>query len=181
MADLSEYELYTNVKDRRGISLETVVPDDVWADPFPTGRLEMGQGIATPYIQPPEQGGEFSLSDRSFGNCVGVNPRLVVVMGTAILTSPYDFIIIDGLRSKAEQREYYRTGKSKTLNSRHLTGDAVDLAIWHNGQVMWVPEMYRVLAAHILEVAEMHGVALEWGGDFNGFFDGPHFQIPRSA
>lgn len=28
--------------------------------------------------------------------------------------------------------------------------------------------------------ADIERVPIEWGGDFPGFFDGPHFQLPWS-
>lgn len=36
-------------------------------------------------------------------------------------------VIAEGLRTKAEQREKVRQGFSKTMNSRHLSGLAVDI------------------------------------------------------
>jgi len=195
LSDLSRYAPYANVEDRRGVGvrpvvggLKTEVPMSVWADPFPTARMEMAYGASGPA---PVDGEDlfparykdhkfYNLSERSFHNLSGVDPRLVAVIGTAIIDSPFDFIVIDGLRTRDEQRRLLSEGKTKTLNSRHLTGHAVDLAIWHEGEVKWVPEMYRILARHVLGVAERHGVPLEWGGDFREFFDGPHFQLPWS-
>jgi len=40
----------------------------------------------------------------------------------------YDCSILEGIRSPERQRELVRTGKSKTLNSKHLKGWAVDVS-----------------------------------------------------
>ena len=123
----------------------------------------------------------FFFSARSYRNLAGVDPRLIAVFGAAIQYAPFDFMIIEGLRSKERQRKLVDAGKSTTMNSRHLTGHAVDVAIWHQGKVSWEKPKYRVLADHIKTTAEQHRVPLEWGGDWRSFFDGPHFQLPWEA
>jgi peptidoglycan L-alanyl-D-glutamate endopeptidase CwlK len=50
-------------------------------------------------------------------------------MEEAIKESPLDFSITEGLRTKERQKELFSAGKSQTMNSRHLTGKAVDIAV----------------------------------------------------
>ena len=70
-------------------------------------------------------------------------------------------------------------GKSKTLNSRHLTGHAVDLApMEDDGDISWHWPFYHKLATAVKASAVAAGVPLEWGGDWRTFKDGPHWQLP---
>lgn len=119
----------------------------------------------------------YKLSERSFGNLQGVNSKLSVLIGTAIQYSPYDFIVIEGLRDIERQKHLLKIGASTTLNSRHLTGHAVDLAIWHEGEVTWEFEKYQVLNEHIQKIAKQHGIDISWGGDWNHFLDGVHWEL----
>jgi len=68
------------------------------------------------------------------------------------------------------------TGKSTTMNSRHLTGHAVDLVPY---PVSWDWEHFYPIADAMKAAAEELGVDLEWGGDWKTFKDGPHFQLSR--
>ena len=68
------------------------------------------------------------LSDRSRARLKGVHPALVGVIEEAIGISPVDFMVTEGLRTAARQAALVKAGASRTLNSRHLTGHAVDVA-----------------------------------------------------
>ena len=109
----------------------------------------------------------------------GINPRLVGVVARAILITPVDFTVLEGLRTKERQQQLFESGASRTLNSRHLTGDAVDLAAWIDGEVRWDWPLYDRIAAAMKAAALDLGVDLEWGGDWVTFKDGPHFQLAR--
>jgi hypothetical protein len=65
------------------------------------------------------------------------------------------------------------------MNSRHITGHAVDLAPLVDGQVSWDWEYYRPLAKAVKQAAKDVGVQVDWGGDWSSFKDGVHWQIPR--
>ena len=64
----------------------------------------------------------FRFSKRSLTNLEGVHHDLVEVAHLALSISPIDFVIIDGVRTIEEQRILVAKGKSKTMDSRHLTG-----------------------------------------------------------
>jgi peptidoglycan L-alanyl-D-glutamate endopeptidase CwlK len=122
----------------------------------------------------------FSFGTRSKERLSGVHPDLVKVMEEAIKESPLDFSITEGLRTKERQQELFSAGKSQTMNSRHLTGKAVDIAVIKDGTVTWDFKYYQLVADHIKGVATKLGIPLVWGGDWVSFKDGPHFELNKS-
>ena len=127
-------------------------------------------------------------SQRSLGNLKGIHPDLRRVMDRALQESPVDFIVIEGLRTVERQKTLVAEGKSRTMNSRHLTGHAVDL--WpidpatgrgavSNDSVLW--PLYHQLAPAVKLAAQREGVQITWGGDWKSFRDGPHFELERNA
>ena len=121
-------------------------------------------------------------SARSLGNLAGIHPDLRRVMDRALQESPVDFIVIEGLRDRARQAELVKSGASRTMNSRHLTGHAVDLlpiGLDGKGAFDWV--LYRQLAPAVKGAAMAEDVPLDWGGDWKSFRDGPHFELNRAA
>jgi peptidoglycan L-alanyl-D-glutamate endopeptidase CwlK len=123
---------------------------------------------------------EYRFSTRSYRNLEGVRPELIAVASRALAISPIDFVVIEGLRTKERQRGLVNTGASQTLNSRHLTGHAIDLAAWVDGDIRWDWPLYAQIAEAMKKAALGLGVHLEWGGDWQRFKDGPHFQLPWS-
>jgi len=121
----------------------------------------------------------FILSQKSLRRLEGVNPALVQVVKRAIQITPIDFIVVEGLRTKERQAYLVEKGASKTMNSRHLTGDAVDLAPIVNNKVSWDWKDFYPLAEAVKEAAKQVKVEVEWGGDWTSFKDGPHWQLPR--
>ena len=67
------------------------------------------------------------------------------------------------------------------MNSRHLTGHAVDLAPVINGAVSWDWPLYHRLAKTVKASAAELGVPLTWGGDWRTFKDGPHWELPWAS
>lgn len=122
----------------------------------------------------------FILSQKSLRRLEGVNPALVQVVKRAIQITPIDFIVVEGLRTKERQAYLVEKGASKTMNSRHLTGDAVDLAPIVDNKVSWDWKHFYPLAEAVKEAAKQVKVEVEWGGDWTSFKDGPHWQLPRS-
>lgn len=120
----------------------------------------------------------YKLGKRSLKNLRGVHPDLVKVVKLAIKITKQDFTVLEGLRSSKRQAYLYKTGKSKTMNSRHLTGHAVDIAPWVDGKISWNWDHYWALEDAMKEAAQRLGVSIEWGGDWKSFKDGPHWQLP---
>lgn len=109
----------------------------------------------------------------------GVHPDLVKVVRRAAAISNIDFKVLEGVRSTARQRELVKKGASQTMNSRHLTGHAVDLGVVVGGTIRWDWPLYYKLADIVKQAAKDVGVPIEWGGDWRTFKDGPHWQLPR--
>jgi peptidoglycan L-alanyl-D-glutamate endopeptidase CwlK len=120
----------------------------------------------------------YKLSLRSKRNLVGVHPDLVMVVNRAITMTPVDFAVIEGLRNKTRQKQLVESGASGTLNSRHLTGHAVDLGAWVDGEIRWDWPLYHRIADAVKRAAAELSIPIEWGGDWKTFPDGPHFQLP---
>lgn len=123
----------------------------------------------------------YSLGARSRQRLSGVHPDLVKVVERAIEITEIDFTVLEGLRTKARQTELVRQGASKTMNSRHLTGHAVDLGAYVAGEVRWDWPLYHKIAKAVKQAAKDVGVPIEWGGDWRSFKDGPHWQLPWKA
>lgn len=133
---------------------------------------------------------------RSLQKLSGVNPDLVAVMKQAISISTQDFSIIEGIRSVERQRELVKAGKSQTMESRHITGDAIDLVSY---PVSWEFDAFYPIADAVIQAAKDCDVAVRWGGNwrvkdlrewegtaeelvaaYDGkFYDLPHFELPR--
>jgi len=122
------------------------------------------------------------FGSRSLKNMVGIHPDLRRVLDRALQDSPLDFSVIEGLRTLERQKQLVASGASQTLNSRHLTGHAVDLLpIGPNGKGAFDWPLYDQLGPAVKAAAEAEGVALVWGGDWKKFKDGPHFELDRTA
>lgn len=122
---------------------------------------------------------EFIFSPRSLAALAEVHPDLVRVMRRALQLTPVDFVVTEGQRSVERQQELYDAGATRTLNSRHLTGHAVDVAAWVAGTVRWDWPLYGRIAEAVKEAAEELEVPIVWGGDWKTFKDGPHFELDR--
>lgn len=120
----------------------------------------------------------YKLSQRSIERLKGVHPDLVSVVMLAIERTDVDFLVTEGLRTKERQRELVAAGASKTMNSRHITGHAVDLAAYVNG-IRWDWPLYEKIAKAMKQAAYELNIKIEWGGDWKSFKDGPHFQLPK--
>ncbi len=147
----------------------------------------------------------FKLSQRSIERLDGVDDRLVDVVCRAIEITTVDFGVTEGLRTVETQRQYVATGKSQTMDSKHLTGHAVDLVAFVNGQVAWELNLYDNIADAMKQAAIEKNVPIRWGAAWNipdirlwrgtmeeammyyiddrrrqnkrPFIDGPHFEI----
>jgi peptidoglycan L-alanyl-D-glutamate endopeptidase CwlK len=122
------------------------------------------------------------FGSRSLKNMVGIHPDLRRVLDRALQDSPLDFSVIEGLRTLERQKQLVASGASQTLNSRHLTGHAVDLLpIGPDGKGAFDWPLYNRLGPAVKAAAEAEGVALDWGGEWKKFKDGPHFELDRNV
>jgi peptidoglycan L-alanyl-D-glutamate endopeptidase CwlK len=109
----------------------------------------------------------YKLSKRSHDRLFGVDPRLVAVVNSAIGITKVDFGVTEGLRTRETQEMYVRTGKSQTMNSKHLVGEAVDLVAFVNGAVSWELNLYDDIADAMKIAAVEHDLPLRWGAAWN--------------
>ena len=150
-------------------------------------------------------GSSWKLSKRSLNNLAGVHPDLVKVVHETLKESTIDFVVIEGLRTVERQRELVNSGASQTMNSRHISGHAVDLAAWA-GEVRWDMGLYYQIAVAAQRAAKTLMVPIRWGGCWlrldtttktpeqlvaeyvasrraikrSAFIDAPHFELPAS-
>ena len=121
----------------------------------------------------------YKLGTRSLQNLSGVHPDLVAVVKLAIEITEQDFSVIEGIRNINRQRELVKAGKSTTMNSRHLTGHAVDMIPW---TVDWNDlERFEVMAEAMKSASDELDIPIVWGGDWKSFYDGPHFELDRKT
>ena len=147
------------------------------------------------------------LGTKSRQNLVGVHPDLVRVVLRAIEITTQDFAVIDGLRTIEEQAALVASGASKTMESRHLTGHAVDLVPVVNGKLRWEIIPCCAIAEAVRTAAKELDIAIRWGACWDArldlstsstedivagygerchqlgkrcFVDGPHFELPKA-
>jgi peptidoglycan L-alanyl-D-glutamate endopeptidase CwlK len=146
----------------------------------------------------------YKLGKRSKEKLEGVDERMISIVRYAINISKQDFSVICGLRTKKEQEALVAKGASKTMKSKHLEGNAVDLMAYIDGG-RWELKLYDEIADAMAEGARAINVPVKWGaawsvGDirsWNGtmeeamnayvdlrrsqgrrpFIDAPHFEL----
>jgi len=127
----------------------------------------------------------YNLSLRSRQRLSGVNPLLVEVVKRAIEITKQDFFVGEGVRSVERQKKLVASGASRTMNSRHITGHAVDLHPYpYDGDhdVDGVPnsddyDAYKPIVDAMRQAADELGVDLVYGYDWG--WDAPHHEMDR--
>lgn len=155
--------------------------------------------------------GQSLLSQASRTKLDQINQQLALVVYMAAESCPLALTVVEGLRTERRQAELVRTGASRTMYSRHITGNAVDLAPVVDGEVRWDWPLFFTIAASIRAAAIKLCVPIRWGGVWDTplsslpetsdaihdaqieyvsrvkerggrpFLDGPHFEIPVNA
>jgi peptidoglycan L-alanyl-D-glutamate endopeptidase CwlK len=171
-----------------------------------TSKSTQATDSAAPRPATVQRDSGFKFGASSERELVGVTPRLVGLTRLALRYSLQDFIVYDGIRTVKEQQQHVKNGTSRTMQSKHLQGLAVDLVPWINGRPVWDWDgCYKIACAMDLAATEL-GIAdqITWGGawdrrlsDYGGdpseyakevqlyqkrhpgpdFIDGPHFEI----
>jgi len=78
----------------------------------------------------------------------------------------------DAFRTPEQQKIYYDSGLSKTLNSQHNKRLAVDFNFFINGQLVYEKEKLECLGIFWETLDDKN----RWGGHFKNFIDTPHFE-----
>lgn len=148
----------------------------------------------------------YKLSKKSLDKLQGVHPDLVKVIQRAIQITEVDFGITEGVRTRERQEQLFKEKKTKTMNSRHLTGKAVDVVAYKGAEVSWDLEMYYKIADAFKKACEELGIPMTWGACWDKgllefsksseeemkdyverreklgrkpFIDGPHFELDK--
>lgn len=147
----------------------------------------------------------FKFSQNSLARLATVHPDMQRVARRAIELSPVDFSITQGKRTLDEQKRLYGKGRTAaqcrakgvpaeyarpqdqvvtwTLNSNHLSGNAIDVAPYINGKLEYDDNgklgLWLKIAKAFKDAARELGVPIEWGGDWTKTKDRPHFELVR--
>ena len=121
----------------------------------------------------------YRLGKKSKRELIGVHPILSFAVMEAIKITEQDFTVFDGLRTEKEQRKYVREGRSHTMKSRHLSGNAVDLIPYINGNLTWDLQYFDEIEIAMKRIISKYNLPIEWGGDWKSFVDKPHWQISK--
>lgn len=78
---------------------------------------------------------KFKFSERSEQILNTVKLELNVLAHKVLEISPIDFSIVEGYRDKERQEQLYKANKTKTLNSKHCSGEAIDIAPYINNKL----------------------------------------------
>jgi peptidoglycan L-alanyl-D-glutamate endopeptidase CwlK len=65
------------------------------------------------------------------------------------------------------------------MNSRHITGHAIDFAVLIGGKVRWDWPLYGQVAEAFKRASKELNVPIIWGGDWKSLRDGPHVELRR--
>ncbi len=121
--------------------------------------------------------------------------RIQRVMRRALGYGLMDITVLEGVRTLEKQQEEFRAGRSeidgvnKLSKHQEVPSRAVDVMPWPavvNGVNVWDDKQrFAVMAGLILAAAKEEGVALRWGGDWDGdgnnadskLHDMPHFEL----
>lgn len=138
----------------------------------------------------------YRFGKRSLENMEGVLPQGVLLLKAALSSGIMDFGVYEGVRDIDTQELYYKTGRSKTMNSKHLIqpdgyGHAVDLYPYpinmnlvNKGSAKEIVR-FGVLNGIIQSLSPRFKLKVRWGGDWDGdgetldhnFFDAMHFEF----
>jgi len=106
----------------------------------------------------------FFLSKSSKQKLINAHPDLQKVVKHAITITPIDFRVHEVLRTKERQKQLVESEPSWTMNSRHLTGHAVDLVALMDGKVSWHWPHYYLIAEAMKQAALQYNVKMVFGG-----------------
>jgi peptidoglycan L-alanyl-D-glutamate endopeptidase CwlK len=147
----------------------------------------------------------FKLSSRSTANLDKVDSNLVAIVRMAILETKVDFGVICGLRTIEEQKVLVDKGVSQTMDSKHISGSAVDLMAYVGSRASWELNLYDDIADSMKKASKLVDVPIRWGAAWHikdiakykgtmedamneyidlrrsqgrrPFIDGPHFEL----
>ena len=117
------------------------------------------------------------LSKLSLERLEGVDERLKAIVIECAARCSFPFNVSEGVRTKEQQLEYVKQGKSRNKNSKHLTGKAVDLYPLSMDRKVVNWSRFEELADLMFQVASDQGTEIVWGGNWKTFVDKCHFEL----
>lgn len=129
----------------------------------------------------------FKFGKKSEERLQGAHDDFIAVAKLAITLTTVDFGFSEVLRTLETQHLYVDTGKSTTLNSRHLPSEksgkcfAGDVYAYVDGKASYKESHLRAVAKAIFKAAIRLGIEIEWGGHWSSFVDMPHYQLSHST
>lgn len=110
----------------------------------------------------------FNLSKRSLNRLNGVHPDMVETVKLAIKLTRVDFGVTCGLRTVEEQKKLVASGRSQTMNSKHIPqsdeySHAVDVLAYIDGDVCWELNVYDEICDAMAAAAKETGASIKWG------------------
>lgn len=88
-----------------------------------------------------------------------------------------DILIYETIRSRETQRKNVAEGKSQTMQSYHLVGQALDFVpVNAKGETLWSGYSAPIIQKAIKEAKRL---GFTWGGDWKSFVDMPHLQYDK--
>lgn len=105
----------------------------------------------------------FTLSDRSKSRLEGIEPKLIALTELAIDYTKIDFGVTCGMRTVAEQQELVDSGASQTMDSKHISGQAVDVVAYIGPRISWELNLYDDIADAFKIAAIETDTPIRWG------------------
>src|SRR3990167_7367068 len=85
-------------------------------------------------------------------------------------------VVLEWYRDIERQKYLVSIGRSRTMNSKHIDGLAVDLCfiddLRDDGQMNWTADKYRHLGIYWESLDDKNN----WGGSWQSIVDAPHFE-----
>ena len=124
------------------------------------------------------------LNSRSLKRLKGVHKDIVrvVKLASTFIPPEYEMFVVDGVRSKKQQKKNVKQGYSSTDNTYHFYGLAVDLVLMRNGKILWSgKKYYKLIYKCIVKAEKQLGIDVLDSAMFDlhwkTLIDYPHYQM----
>lgn len=116
-----------------------------------------------------------NLSAADERKLVGVNARLATLVRLVSSRHGVPVMVVEGVRTRKRQQQLFKEKKTKTLNSKHIIGRAVDIAPLVDGKPSWDWQHYKPLVECAKRVAAEMDLPMAFGYDWG--WDAPHWEM----
>lgn len=166
----------------------------IMTSPNMTGDATTSRIVSPAYLGLPQRGGKGEDQHAQFmewnpdpignheKNLEQVNMDLAKVVRLAQTKAKTKFVVGSGKRDAKLQKKAVEWGWSKTEDSDHLDGGALDLwPVNAKGQVHFTTADQKEIVRAMKEAAKELGIQLDVGADWKSFKDMPHFAIKKAV